>query len=434
MSNEMSRAEYDQAKQDFVAGNYGNALALLDKLAQKFPSEKEILHSRAQCLAKLERAEEAVAACDQLTTIYSDPRGEQLRAALISAGAQSPSVNPLSAHRRAGSFPVRKAALTSGIAVAVIAAVAASYWSLHTDYDPTKPYIIHFPKEQSAGKVRNALSPEGAWSGESPAQGDYTLPAGFVLHLELNEDGARDYSFLTRVAPEVLVSVSCFAENLDPTQFDVFGRFKKMTSFKIGRAQLGDAELEYLKNMTDLRVIWWGAQPTTSAGLLQLAALAKLEELNIDGTSVNDEGLKILSNYPRLKRLSLGGTQVEGFGLENIVDKEGFEELTLNYMRKLNHTVAPTLNSLGNLRRLNVSGLQPGLDSRGYFAIIHNFTKLESLWIIDTPFGDEVIDGLINMPNLRELHCENTKITKAGLIRLLVARPDLKGIHEGQWR
>ena len=214
MSNEMSRAEYDQAKQDFVAGNYGNALALLDKLAQKFPSEKEILHSRAQCLAKLERAEEAVAACDQLTTIYSDPRGEQLRAALISAGAQSPSVNPLSAHRRAGSFPVRKAALTSGIAVAVIAAVAASYWSLHTDYDPTKPYIIHFPKEQSAGKVRNALSPEGAWSGESPAQGDYTLPAGFVLHLELNEDGARDYSFLTRVAPEVLVSVSCFAENL----------------------------------------------------------------------------------------------------------------------------------------------------------------------------------------------------------------------------
>lgn len=93
MDREQVTQKFQQASRLYMEKKYTEALAILDEVNRAFPNNKDILYARGRCLARLGRLDEARIICDQLTTVFSDPRGEQLKAKIAAeqaAGAEWP--------------------------------------------------------------------------------------------------------------------------------------------------------------------------------------------------------------------------------------------------------------------------------------------------------------------------------------------------------
>lgn len=57
-------------------GQFDEALRLLQRLNLEFPRQKHILFAAARCLEELGRAQECIALCEQLITLFQDERAE----------------------------------------------------------------------------------------------------------------------------------------------------------------------------------------------------------------------------------------------------------------------------------------------------------------------------------------------------------------------
>ena len=60
----------------FDRGHFDRALRLLQRLNLEFPRQKHILYAAALCLEELGRAQECIALCEQLITLFQDERAE----------------------------------------------------------------------------------------------------------------------------------------------------------------------------------------------------------------------------------------------------------------------------------------------------------------------------------------------------------------------
>ncbi len=70
---------FKQADELYCAGRYQEAMEVLSDLNRRYPNTKNILYPLALCLEKLQRTDEAVLICDQLTALFQDPRAAQLK-------------------------------------------------------------------------------------------------------------------------------------------------------------------------------------------------------------------------------------------------------------------------------------------------------------------------------------------------------------------
>jgi len=86
MDKSEATAKYDQANRLYEEDRGAEALVLLDELQRSFPSNTNILYSRALCLGRLGRFHEARAVCGLLARVHRDPRAEGLEVRL--AGLQ----------------------------------------------------------------------------------------------------------------------------------------------------------------------------------------------------------------------------------------------------------------------------------------------------------------------------------------------------------
>ena len=77
-----------------------------------------------------------------------------------------------------------------------------------------------------------------------------------------------------------------------------------------------DAEMEYVKGLTSLEVLWLDDSEITDTGLLHLAQLTNLKELRLDGTQITDAGVANLKQLTSLEKLTLNNTQITGRGVE----------------------------------------------------------------------------------------------------------------------
>ena len=62
----------------------------------------------------------------------------------------------------------------------------------------------------------------------------------------------------------------------------------------------------------------------------RLAELSHLEDLDVNGTQVTDEGLGRLRNLRELRGLSVGGPQITDKGLASLAELRGLRDLSLS--------------------------------------------------------------------------------------------------------
>lgn len=79
MDNEEAKRLYFRALERYGNGAAGEALRLLDTLAQSRPDSRHVLVCRARCLSALGRTEDALRVCDRLAQRFPEDRWEPLR-------------------------------------------------------------------------------------------------------------------------------------------------------------------------------------------------------------------------------------------------------------------------------------------------------------------------------------------------------------------
>ena len=106
-----------------------------------------------------------------------------------------------------------------------------------------------------------------------------------------------------------------------------------------GGSVRSDAQLERISDLPELRILWVCQRPTltidpelSDKGLLSLAKMTNLEELNICMRSLTDNGLEHLRGLTRLRRLRLyetHHTNVTNAGLEKL--KQALPNCTIEH-------------------------------------------------------------------------------------------------------
>lgn len=87
MDSKEATKKFQLSQKLFAEKRYEDALAIMDNLESSFPHTKNIMYPRALCLAKLGRYDEAMHVCEQLISVFDDPRAQKLLAHVKAKGA-----------------------------------------------------------------------------------------------------------------------------------------------------------------------------------------------------------------------------------------------------------------------------------------------------------------------------------------------------------
>ena len=136
----------------------------------------------------------------------------------------------------------------------------------------------------------------------------------------------------------------------------------ELISVEIPKGALDDeVHLACFKHMPQIRTL--RISNLDDKGLRRLRFLKQLEELDLNGTSIQGPGLSALAGMKHLRKLDLHGNPITGEHLANLKDLDSLEELDLSNTVADDDSMA-ALAGLKNLKRLNVQGTKvrgPGL-------------------------------------------------------------------------
>lgn len=99
-----------------------------------------------------------------------------------------------------------------------------------------------------------------------------------------------------------------------------------------------------------------GARITDDDSLSHLAALTGIETLNLAGSPINVDAMRVIARLPKLRTLNLDMTRVDDEGLVHLARARDLEELSLNHTSVTAKGLF-ALKSLPRLRHLQLEGV-----------------------------------------------------------------------------
>lgn len=150
------------------------------------------------------------------------------------------------------------------------------------------------------------------------------------------------------------------------------------------------------------------------AGLKQLSPLARLDSLKLRSTHITDVGLVHLKGMPKLDTLNLASTRITDAGLLHLKGITSLGHLAADDT-EIGDAGLQHLNGLTGMRALWLSNTR--ITDAG---LVHlkGMAKLRCLCVEETEIGDAGLQHLSGLTNLQLLILSKTSITDAGLIHL----------------
>jgi Leucine rich repeat/Leucine Rich repeat len=248
-------------------------------------------------------------------------------------------------------------------------------------------------------------------------RGTDVTDSGLAYVAELSRLKSLDISFtqITDVGLEHLASLAQLEElNLGGDKISGVGlhvlkllpKLRKLSFYGIQRRNAGwcwapvmtDLELEtisLLSGLEDLNVgfgVALGAPRPPDLGPADGEAECRIA----GGTRLTDLGLLKLAKLKRLRQLDLSGSAITASGLKALVDLPELRRLSLWNVKGIDDAAAPYLGALGNLTSLDLS---------------------------NTDIGDGTLARLATLSNLKRLYVSETKVTQEGLTAFQQQRP-----------
>lgn len=195
-----------------------------------------------------------------------------------------------------------------------------------------------------------------------------------------------------------------------------------------GNQKLADADLDQVARFSEMTDLSLEQTSIGDDGIARLAALEKLEWLNLFRTRITDESLKTLSRMKSLTHLPLGETRLSDRGLTHLAELPRLEYLGLRGNRITDKGI-PSIARIGTLTGLHLGGTNitdMTLDS------LSKLKKLEELWLFDTAITDAGLEKLARLKSLKRLHLQRTSTTAAGIRDLRATLPQTRIFWESE--
>jgi len=190
----------------------------------------------------------------------------------------------------------------------------------------------------------------------------------------------------------------------------------------------GLAWLKPLKNLKALRLSGRDGKTTVNdAGLESLAEMTKLKALAADFLPISGDGLMHLKKCRNLEELYLAGTLVDDAGCERFTQFPKLKKLRLSGTQ-VTSAGLPSIGSASSLEDLDLSeSSQLQDDGLTHLKALSNLKRL-NLWSVGVT--DVGVAELAGLTQLEWLNLDNTKLTDAGLPSLS-GMTKLKFLHLG---
>lgn len=154
----------------------------------------------------------------------------------------------------------------------------------------------------------------------------------------------------------------------------------------------------WVRRLEKVNLVQVRSSPAEDDDLKIIGQLSHVDDLDLQGTRITDEGLIHLKRLPMLRILELSGTQITGEGLAHLSECASLTHLNL-------HETQVVDSSLVHLKQIpNLSGV--ALD--------------------DTRVTDQGLSHLEGMPQLKRVSLSGTKVTDLGIQEFSLKRPDVR--------
>jgi len=290
--------------------------------------------------------------------------------------------------------------------------------------------VLHFPEDRSVGN----LSLDGNKIGQ--AQGAIEIPSGVIVELEIGEY-AGNISFLEAFEAGDIQHIDLLARarRIDDANLIYIKGLTELKGLRLGGERFTDAGLAHIRGLRSLTSLGLFCCDITDKGLQFLSDMTSMQSLNLGGTKISDSGLIHLKGMESLRSLSLSYTSITGEGLVYLKNLASLTQLNLDATRVDNKTLA-NLEGMRSLKSLSVLGDRSGspIDDTGMVhlkdltsleklylsrisvtgtGLVHlrNLKSLQTLWLRQTPLQDECLTHLKFLPSLKYLNLEGTPIS-----------------------
>jgi hypothetical protein len=365
--------------------------------------------------------------------------------------------------KRQKAKPPRLSCVLSFAAVVMVCATAVSAQSRRPSDSPEVANAIQRIEERGGWVTRDKTgtiveaSLERTWATDHDL--DFIVDLKTIKKLDLSFTYVTDRGIKKLQALQQLEDLTLdTAEFLTDASMAHLRANRALRRLVVRGVDITDAGMPYIGEMTGLRYLDISYTMLGDVGLEHLPNLSELEHLKIGATLITGLNLNFLKLLPKLKSLSLRGVQRRNAGAcwtPNVTDLDldtisllsGLEELDLGVGIKLSITGQPAapgggncrltgglqisdlgvakLAKLKNLKRLNISGAK--LTPEGVRMLQSLPLERLSLWASQS-LDDTVADVLAGMPTLSDVDLSYTKVGDQGLQRL-AKLPNLKTLY-----
>src|SRR4051794_19583882 len=135
-------------------------------------------------------------------------------------------------------------------------------------------------------------------------------------------------------------------------------------------------------------------------GKMEQDSAGNIVAVNLSATWVNDAEILELAALPKLERLDLSHTRISDEGLLHLRPAKQIRDLNLLYAEQITDLGLTAIKNWMNLRRLNVRGTRI---SDPTLAIVGKLPLIESLDIVNTGVTEAGLDSLVPLTKLKQL-------------------------------
>lgn len=153
-------------------------------------------------------------------------------------------------------------------------------------------------------------------------------------------------------------------------------------------------------------------------GKVEMDSSGNVVAVNLSATWVNDTEILELAALPKLERLDLSHTRISDEGLLNLRPARQIRDLNLLYAEQITDLGLTAIKNWTNLKTLNVRGTRI---SDPTLAIISKLIQLESLDIANTGVTEAGLDSLVPLTKLKQLSIGRSRFSDSAMavLRLL---------------
>ncbi len=209
------------------------------------------------------------------------------------------------------------------------------------------------------------------------------------------------------------------------------GSFPRLKGLYLQKGQATDEGLKTLSKLIDLEVLFvLDAERITDQGIADLAGLKKLKSVCLESSKLTGDSLAVFGQLPAIEELSLQGNSIDDDGLKHLANIKGLRSLWVGRNKAvITDKGARHLANLTEMKELDLQGAN--LTDEGVIAL----KELKQLRRLDvsTKSGaitDACIESLLEKPKLTSLSVIGSQLTDKGVERLLALK-DLKDLSLG---